>query len=296
MGAKRRLPEPEIDIPNNSATDYVDVFGAFLPGYDEKQSLAGLADEFVWTELCEKVLREQKPTIWWVSSKLRKAWRDETGPGRYGKRGTPANLKEAVRLETLHAVRVAKLLERLRAHGLAWQAVAPYEEGSVANPFVLDEWVQLSQQAGVQSTVTPGMHVEDTHYESVSRICFAPAHGEPYQKPSSMPRTTHSGATHVRVGYWGNVLVRSEDAPISRTSASTSAMPPPTYGGLIHEHDLRPGAHVDLKKAEEEAVIGGLKRPSKAVLQIPGLGIVGEISQGSFRIFGRSSRRRRSCA
>ena len=53
-------------------------------------------------------------------------------------------------------------------------------------------------------------------------------------------------------------------------------MPPPTYDGLSHEHDLRPGAHVDVKGAEEEAVFGGLKRPTKAVLQIPGLGVVGE--------------------
>jgi len=61
-------------------------------------------------------------------------------------------------------------------------------------------------------------------------------------------------------------VVRSSDASSALTTAYASALPPPKHGGLIHEHDLRPGAHVDLKRAEEEAVIGGLKRPSEAVL------------------------------
>ena len=134
-GAKRCLPVPVATVQDSTPEDMFDVFDAVSPLFDEEQEWTDLADEFKWNECCGDILREQRTSVWWVPSSYCLRWRDEVGDGRYGKKGIPAHLKDKVRLETLHAVRIAKFLLKLTTLNRSWIAKAPHVSDGMANPF-----------------------------------------------------------------------------------------------------------------------------------------------------------------
>ena len=84
-----------------------------------------MTDEFLWEGVRSDVVSNERVTPFWLPTSTYSAYRGKEGMERYGRKDTPPNKKELVRLETLHAVRVAKLISDMERLAVPWAAAAP---------------------------------------------------------------------------------------------------------------------------------------------------------------------------
>jgi hypothetical protein len=138
--------EGERDRPNL----LLDPFGLTTNGGAQGSASESLADEFIWEELCDSARGLKLVSLWWLPCLTFHFYRDKEGVGRYGARGVPPKCKEPVRLETLHCVRVSKLLTDLSKFGVPWAAAVPLHSEDQPTPFDLDEWLTLIRSVGAQ--------------------------------------------------------------------------------------------------------------------------------------------------
>jgi hypothetical protein len=177
-----------------------------------------------------------------------------------------------VRLETLHSVRVTKLLSDLFKLGVPWAAAVPLCRSEYCTPFDLDEWLALVQKSGAQvldgtttrycqssssQTSVPVVvvafnlnHVQLPGEDLLEQIVFGLQ--EKVEDSQTISRSTQSCR---RVGRWKNTLIIDH-------------RPPPLAGGnpgvqdqrlMARTYDLRPVSEND-RRAEEAAVFGGMKK------------------------------------
>jgi len=123
-----------------------DPFGKFSIAVSAQQVAADLADGFVWDQLSADIVTDSKSTLFWIPNTTYSKYRSDSGPGRYGKTGIALALKDTARLETLHAVRVLKLLHRLCEKGIPWIAGVQVLYRLELTPFALDGWEDLARE------------------------------------------------------------------------------------------------------------------------------------------------------
>jgi len=246
-----------------------DPFGKLCSGNDVDAKSAELADEFVWSGVCEDITVRQRNSFWWIPSATYLKYRDKAGPGRYGKRDTPPQKKELVRLETLHLVRVAKFLVKICALGLPWIVAAAAPDSGVATPFDLDAWSTVSANPEVRNFVaaSPSLRQLDVNKSVLFWTFRVPHHqtsGDPMPSlldllaqsargckrhaTDTVAELSHEPATGKRAGFWGNVLLCSGAAQLGDDTRASTAGCRSTRPAPYHAKD---GTHTSDSTADE---------------------------------------------